>query len=262
MRVILLNTNSTTSRRLDEWLERAEWDVAVLLEVSRRVGERLAGDGVRWQASSSASRARAKPGYPVAILARGVGALRDIPVPATLGTRDRRYNERIHAVGFDWNGTACTVVGLHAPNAVKNGQGDKDAVYKQFADWVRPLATAGPVIAALDTNNGHWRHSPDHPERADMVHQSLFLSRPETAGLREAYCDVHDGADPKPATWGSHFYDRVFLSSHLRATRFSVDGETFRREDNDGNLRLPDHAAVTLDLEFPPTTTRPAVARR
>lgn len=47
-------------------------------------------------------------------------------------------------------------------------------------------------------------------------------------------------------------YDRVFLSEGLRATGFTTDIETFRRQESDGTALLPDHAAVWASLPEPP----------
>ena len=55
MRILLLNTNCTTTSRLDDWLMREEWDVAVLLEVARRSRERLSQNPVRRGTRSSTS---------------------------------------------------------------------------------------------------------------------------------------------------------------------------------------------------------------
>jgi hypothetical protein len=255
LRLLLFNTHRTGSKRLDAMLARGadpggEWDVAVLLEVSHKALGRLNQPSNDWQCSTSASRC-AGP-YPIAILRRGSGLMDPVPVDPFTEIDGRCYDERIHAVEIEWEGAPIIIVGLHTPNAVRRGtrkkdQTHKEQVYRQFTEWVRPLATAGHVVAALDTNNGHWQHS-QPADLPHMEHQLAFLREPAIAGLREAYCDVDHPGDKKPGTWYSHFYDRVFLSSFLVATGFKVDSDPVRPLD--GRKRLSDHAAIWVDLHL------------
>ena len=136
--VLFWNCGGGPSDRKVHWLIEQQWDVAIVVECSKRGSERLTGyaEQQAWQVSSSAlevpphGRGRR---YGVTLLTRETASLEAAVTPPALRGR---FAERIWAAAVtDPEIGVVTVAGFHAPHG-GGDQIDKEEAYRLVTEWL------------------------------------------------------------------------------------------------------------------------------
>lgn len=253
-----------THRRMD-FLNRSDWDVVALQEVSRRAWEVISESGIAQRSAYALEMFELTPlrkrHHGVALLTRNEFQLSTPKLIAGFPKAERALVART-IVGD----TPVTVASWHAPNAAGEGVTTKMQGYRSIGEWLRVVS--GPIILGFDGN--HWNRSVDLeleyvPASDDpWLLENLFFGSNKLHRLRDAFLDylrVHQHEyeeikkrrpqGPLAVSYvrGSRAnpiedrFDYIFVSDEIVVTECSYDYQGAKAAGSD-------HGIVTADLHL------------
>lgn len=172
------------------FLNRCDWDVIALQEVSRRAWDVITESGIAQSCVYTLEGFEVSPlgtrPHGVALLARNGFVL---SAPQLVPSLPKI--ERMLAATITVGSTPVTVASWHAPNAAGEGVTTKMQGYRGIVDWLNTLH--GPTVLGFDSN--HWSRSVDLgpryvPDSDDpWLLENQFFGSNEIHTLRDAFLD-------------------------------------------------------------------------
>jgi hypothetical protein len=260
MRVIHWNTGQHLAGPIGDaqiaWLAGQAWDIAILLEVTRRGLRRLEAEAEArvWTVRGSLDRKpKRSKNFSVAMLCRPTVVMGGLVDPPTFPGRNGLYEERAHALQVTAGDRTVVVGGFHMPNSqVRRGTDHsyKEDAFEALGGWVNAQRAKSPVIIGFDANRGDWERSSEPPRPKSPITQH-FLRHPGEFGLIDGFSLLDPSVLELPPThWstrksGMHphaGFDRIM--STLPIEQFTVASGVA----GPGSSQLSDHAAVIADV--------------